>query len=81
MKRNANVLEFFQNFYAGFLQVLLQIYIFMGHWNGRSLETKPRKCEIDLRKDDKHFDQEEVTRETFLINCSFPLKTLWTHYR
>lgn len=43
MKRNANVLEFFQNFYAGFLQILLQTYIFMGHWNGQSLETKPRK--------------------------------------
>ena len=43
MKRNANVLEFFQNFYAGFLQILLQTYIFMSYWNGHGLETKPRK--------------------------------------
>ena len=43
MKRNANVLEFFQNFYAGFIQILLQTYIFMGHWSGQGLETKPCK--------------------------------------
>lgn len=30
LQRNAEVLEFFENFYAGVIQVLLQIYIFMG---------------------------------------------------
>lgn len=43
MKRNANVLEFFNNFFSGFLQVLLQCYIFMLHYNDQNLETKPRK--------------------------------------
>ena len=29
MQRNAEVLEFFEDFYAGFLQILLQLYILM----------------------------------------------------
>lgn len=30
MKRNAEILEFFEDFYSGFLQILLQLYIYVG---------------------------------------------------
>lgn len=45
LKRDADVLEFFVNLYAGFLQLLLQLYLVMDkmNWNGLTpSEAKPR---------------------------------------
>jgi hypothetical protein len=47
MQRNAEVLEFFEDFYAGFLQILLQLYILMLQIE-QELQTK--LCELETNK-------------------------------
>ena len=50
LKRNADVLEFFENFYAGFLQILLQTYLFIGRMDwvgGHKVEAKPCKSQMN----------------------------------
>lgn len=52
LKRNADVLEFFENFYAAVLQVILQLYIYFGQtdWLGTGkVEARPRKLRLDHR--------------------------------
>uniref|UniRef100_T1K3B2 XK-related protein n=1 Tax=Tetranychus urticae TaxID=32264 RepID=T1K3B2_TETUR len=49
LKMSADVLEFFEDFYAGFLQILLQIYIFLGtvDWiDSHKLQMKPLVSQI-----------------------------------
>jgi hypothetical protein len=46
MQRNAEVLEFFEDFYAGFLQILLQLYILMLQIE-QELQTKLRELETN----------------------------------
>lgn len=43
MQRNAEILEFFEDFYAGFLQIILQIYIYLGTTNFVSSHTVSAK--------------------------------------
>ena len=52
MERNAEILEFFEDFYAGFLQILLQLYIWFGtlDWvESHKLEAAPSKMFTWLR--------------------------------
>jgi hypothetical protein len=47
MQRNAEVLEFFEDFYAGFLQILLQLYILMLQIE-QEFQTKLREFETNF---------------------------------
>jgi len=96
MRRNANVLEFFQNFYAGFIQILLQTYIFMGHWNNSS-DVKPLMAQlitsilcvvsfmyVTKRKDDGWLTRSISYLGNFLLMSSrvmlFCLMIFYIHY-
>ncbi len=48
MQRNAEVLEFFEDFYAGFLQILLQLYILMLQIE-QELQAKLRELETNFK--------------------------------
>ena len=44
LNRNAEILEFFEDFYAGFLQIILQLYIFLLAFNDISKNQSVCKC-------------------------------------
>lgn len=46
LNRNAEVLEFFEDFYAGFLQILLQLYILSMQVNNLLDKSSLRKLKL-----------------------------------